>query len=459
MKKVFLTALALGLCATMPVPASAGDDSLLRILQDKGVLTSSEVARINEDGQIHNQNGLLRILQDKGVLTSSEVTRINAGGEKKGQPQNKEKHPAALQGLSIGLLGFIDYSAGKKAEAGNTSSNYNNFGLTRGYLTVKKKINPWLSARITTDIHRDSTAGAGTNGDYTLRLKYLYAEMKPHDIGPFTAIKMEVGQGHNPWLDFEEHVNPYRVQGTMAVERAGIFNSADLGVSLRGNFGGRLKDAKALTGNSHYNGLYGSWHIGLYNGAGYHGEEANGNKAIEGRLTVRPLPDTLPGLQASYLGMYGEGNKDASPLNNPDFSINLEMLSYEHPLFILTGQYFQTSGNASGSWTAGPNNNSLDTKGYSLFGRVRLPVINENLSVFGRYDHFDEDADHVIADNTAYDLYIGGLSYDIAKGNQLLFCYETTDFEVNAGRKHKTPTLGNNLGDEQKIQIAYQLEF
>ena len=56
-------------------------------------------------------------------------------------------------------------------------------------------------------------------------------------------MKTEVGLGHIPWLDFEESVNPYRCQGTMAIERAGVFNSADLGVSIRGDFGGKLEDA------------------------------------------------------------------------------------------------------------------------------------------------------------------------------------------------------------------------
>lgn len=420
MKKIISTVAALGLCCAMPVIAAAGDTPLLQVLQNKGVLTPSEVARIEAQGQ---------------------------------------KKPAALKGLKIELQSFIDYSAGEKAEPDDTSSSYNDFAVTRGYLTIKKKINPWLSGRITTDIHRDTTAGASTKGDYTVRLKYLYAELKPNDLGMLTSMKMEIGQGHNPWLDFEEHINPYRAQGPMAVERAHIFNSADVGISLRGNIGSKLADAKALTGNSHYSGLYGSWHVGVYNGGGYHGKEVNGNKAIEGRLTIRPLPQTLPGLQFSYLGMTGDGNKDYSPGSNPDFSINLGMMSYENPLFIFTAQYFQTTGNAGGSWTTGVNHKSLDTEGYSFFGRVRLPFANEKLSVFGRYDHFDQDSDNVIADNTAYDLYIGGLSYDVAKGNQILVDYETTNFDVNAGQKGKVPSLGNDLGDEHKIQVVYQLAF
>lgn len=56
-----------------------------------------------------------------------------------------------------------------------------------------------------------------------MRLKYLYAELRPPDAGPFTDMKSEIGMGHIPWLDFEEHINPYRCQGTMPLsEQEGL---------------------------------------------------------------------------------------------------------------------------------------------------------------------------------------------------------------------------------------------
>jgi hypothetical protein len=459
MKKRLISLLALGVLCAMPFSAFAGDEDLVKVLLEKGVLTQGDVAKINGQGASQNGVSLLQVLQEKGVLTAAEVEKVATENIVATSPVEKAQAPSALQGLSVSMLGYLDYSAGEKAGAGDRSSSYNSFGLNRGYLTVKKTITPWLSARITTDIHRDTTESASTNGDYTLRLKYLYGEFKPNDLGPFTQMKMEAGQGHTPWLDFEEHINPYRVQGTMAIERAGIFNSSDLGVSLRGNIGGKLADAKAKTGNHHYDGLYGSWHVGLYNGGGYHADEVNADKAIEGRLSIRPAPAVVPGLQLTYLGVYGDGNKDEATLDNPDYVVNMGMLSLENPAYIVTAQYFQTTGNAGGSMTAGLNKESLDTEGYSFFGRVRLPFITNNLALFGRYDHFDQDADNIIADNTAYDMYVGGLSYDVAKGNQLILTYESTDFEANASQKHKVPVVGNNLGDEQKVQVAYQLAF
>ncbi len=381
---------------------------------------------------------LTDVLRQKGVITAEEAARVKPAPLPKG-----------LRGLSVGVLGFVDYSVGEKGTSGDNSETLNRFTLTRGYLTVKKRILPWMSARTTADIHQDS------DEDWKFRLKYLYAELRPQDVAFLTGMKAEIGQGHIPWLDFEEHVNPYRAQGTMAIERAGIFNSADLGLSLRGSLGGELDDAAGRTGNHHYDGRFGSWHLGVYNGGGYHASEHNDNKVIEGRLTLRPLPDALPGLQLSYLGMTGKGNTDPGP----DYTVNLGMISYEHPMGILTAQYFQTTGNAKGSLVDGTGD-ALDTEGWSIFGRIVAPGTHRKLAAYGRYDHFDADKDAVVADNADYDLYLAGLSYDLHHGNMVLLDYETVQFGDNSGGLDgKAPVVGNNLGDNQRVQVVYQINY
>ncbi len=435
---VFFLALAFWGAFFVAVPQKAradADDPLLRVLIKKGILTPEEAAQVRAE-----------VEQMKAKERKEVVEEV----AKKSGPL-----PKALKGLKISGLGYIHYDIGVKPESGDREDSFNRFTLGRGYLTVKKQINDWLAARITSDITRKA------DGDWEYRLKYLYAEFKPHDVGIFTNMKIELGQGHNPWLDFQEHVNPYRAQGTMAIERAGVFNSADLGLSLRGNFGGKLADAKAKTGNHHYDGLYGSWHIGVYNGSGYHADEANNNKAVEARLTFRPLPNVIPGLQISYLGMFGEGNKDYKG-EKPDYMVNLGYISLENPMYIFTAQYFRTTGNAGGSWVAtnpdGSIKDELETEGYSFFGRVRMPFMPK-LAVLARYDHFDQDKDDDIAEDTSYDLFIGGLSYDIYKGNMLMAVFQTVDYDEDAGKLHKLPSPNNNLGDDYQFQLVYQLKF
>ncbi len=416
-----------------------------------------------------DQNVLIDILVKKGILTKNEARKILAEAQKKEQVKEEAQKqrlvreikesglaiPDILRGFKFESLAYIDYSNGTSPFPHGDSKRYNRFSLTRGYLTVKKEILPWLHSRITLDIHRDST------GDYKERLKYLYGELRPPRLGFLTDMRLEIGQGHIPWLDFEEHVNPYRCQGTMAMERAGIFNSADVGVSLRGYFGGKLKDAKEKTGSHHYNGRYGSWHFGIYNGGGYHSDENNKNKVIEGRFTVRPLPDIVPGLQCSYLGIYGEGNTRHGNSGYPDYWVNAGMISYENPSYIFTAQYIRTKGNAKGSWVDATGH-ALQTEGYSFFGDYRLPVVMfsaRRLHLFARYDHFDQDRDNDIGSDAEYDMIMGGIACDIYKENKILLVAENTDYGDDAGKKGKLPVGNNNLGDDFRIQAVLQLKY
>lgn len=389
---------------------------------------------------------LLVVIAFLGALAFSSRARA--------EEQATLKLDKSLENLKFGILAYLEYSAGASPLAHNDEENFNKFALTRGYFTLQKEITPWLKARMTADAYQRE------DGYYDVMLKYYYAQVKFPDLGPLTNLSSEIGMGHMPWLDFEEHINPYRCQGTMAIERAGIFNSADLGVSLMGYFGGKLEDAKKRTGNDYYAGKFGSWHIGVYNGPGYHAVEANQNKVVEGRITLRPLPSIVPGLQLSYFGLYGEGNTRATATDEfPDYVVHLGMLSFEHPRFIFTGQYFTTEGIASGKLIDG-DGEALTTQGYSFFGNVKLPIFGDRPNIFARYDYFDADIDDKVAEDSAYQMYIGGIAIDLYKGNMLLFVYENTDYEDDSGgKKGKTPKVGNELGDDWKFQVVFQVKF
>ncbi len=383
----------------------------------------------------------------------------------------------SLSGLKIEVLAYIDYSAGSTPLADEKEEYYNRFALTRGYFTIKKSLNDWLGFRFTSDLAQETKAeGTKLNESYVVRIKYFYAELKPQDLWILTNMKAEIGLGHTPWLDFEEHnMNPYRCQGTMPIERAHVFNSADTGVSIRGNFGGKLEDAKAKTGNSHYDGRYGSWHIGVYNGGGYHEVENNQNKLVEGRVTLRPLPDILPGLQFSYLGIYGDANVAVDDVvagvtleEIPEYQVNMFMVSFEHPSFLFNGQYFTTKNKAGGGWID-PMGESLETVGYSGFVNVKIPGTDNKLNVFGRYDWFDIDPDDKYAaidpitneamKDSAFSTIIAGIAYDVYKNNLLLVAWENTDYEEDANVKDKLPVADNRLGKEDKIQVVWQIKM
>ena len=73
------------------------------------------------------------------------------------------------------------------------------------------------------------------------------------------------GQGHTPYVDYEEGIYRYRFQGTTFPEREGYLTSSDAGASFHYSFPNN----------------YGDVHTGIYNGEGYHAPEANNQPSLQ----------------------------------------------------------------------------------------------------------------------------------------------------------------------------------
>ncbi|MCL5992033.1 MAG: hypothetical protein M1419_08020, partial [Bacteroidetes bacterium] len=262
--------------------------------------------------------------------------------------------------FGFNVLSYLSY----EANINDGELKDNQFKVTRAYFTVKKNVFDWLSYRTTIDAYQDEL------GDFNVRLKYIYANVKFGDFAFFTKPNIEFGQVHTAWLDFEEHLNYYRMQGTMFMERAGLFNSADFGLTAACLLGGEMDDNYKKTVNKEYAGKFGSFALGVYNGSGYHGLEKNTGKTLQTRLTIRPVAEILPGLQFSYLGIFGSGNQaKIDTLTNweaPDFNVNTGMVSYEQEYFTVTGQFESGEGNYKGSMI-NSENSALKHQGYSVF--------------------------------------------------------------------------------------------
>lgn len=364
---------------------------------------------------------LLQKLIEKGTITNDEAEEIQS---------KKTELPPALKGLSIGALAYFDYSFGEKSK---NNTHFNEFALNRGYINIRKEITPWFKARITPDIFKDATNG------YVLRMKYYYADFLPKDLGPVTDNDVRVGMGQIPWIDFEEAINIYRMQGTMFQERFGSFSSADLGVGILGNFGGALsKEAQESVGYSTpYSGRYGTYHLGVFNGGGYtKTSDTNENKVFEGRISIRPLPDIIPGLQFTYFGVQGKGNASTSPTWNN----NTGFISYQMKYLVLTAEYVHGKGQQDGSDTRKKG-------GYSFFADIRDPFY-EKASLFARYDTWDPDTNRP---NDKQFLTIIGAGYKIYGNNYLIAAYEKTHYQP----------VGQSAGvkDDKKGQVVLQLAF
>lgn len=274
--------------------------------------------------------------------------------------------------ISLSTLWYLSYGWG---ESGGDSFNQARIG--RGYVTFKFKPFQWFQPRVTLDTHQDDS------GDWKVRLKYMYGKfVLPVETAVITEPNLEFGLVHGPWFDYEEHINYYRIQGTMFIERNGVLNSADAGITVGALLGRRLDEEYQKKVNSKYPGTWGSLAFGLYNGGGYHAEEQNENKTFESRLSVRPLGFVLPNLTLSHFFIWGKGNT----AQEPDWRLNAFMASFEHEYFVATAQYATGEGNQKGT-RLDASGMALENQGVSGFLEIKLPWIDSR--IIGRYDWWE----------------------------------------------------------------------
>lgn len=297
------------------------------------------------------------------------------------------------------------------------------FTLKRSYLTLKHTFNERYSVRFTQDITLDEEGSDA--GNVEMRLKYCYLNMKLDNFMIFHKPSVEIGLVHRPWLDFEQSINPYRIQGKMFLERVGLLNSADFGFTFMGLLGGEMDDKYQEHVNTDFPGKYGSISLGVYNGSGYHDLENNKNKTFESRITLRPFHAALPGLQFSYFMLYGKGNIESEP----DFTIHNLFVSYENKYFTLTNQWYTGKGNSAGTFI-GPDLNAYDNEGFSLFGEYKFPKYR--WTAFARYDFFETEQTEAI-DNQRI---IAGIGYYFYKKSKFVLDLEYMDSGMDHSWRH-----------------------
>jgi hypothetical protein len=223
----------------------------------------------------------------------------------------------------------------------------------------------------------------------------------------------------------------------MFLERNGIFNSADFGITFAALLGGEMDEQYQKTVNEKEKGKYGSLAVGLYNGGGYHAIERNTNKTIEGRLTLRPLPAIIPGFQVSYTGVYGKGNT----VEEPDWIVNMGLLSLEYQTFVLTGSYYTGVGNFSGT-AVDSLGQALDQRGFSVFGEYKLHLLK--LNVFGRYDYFIQEK---YGKELERERYIVGIAHYFYKSSKVILDFDRTTGRGNIGKK------------TSRLEVAIEVHF
>src|SRR5438034_4031076 len=179
----------------------------------------------------------------------------------------------------------------------DTLNHVNNFDITRAYVNVIGRFSGGVYTRVTADIYRNTDPSSA--GSLSYRLKYAYVAYTPIN----SPLTYKLGLIHTPWVDWEETLWDYRVQGQVALERGfmtatggqqGYVAAADFGAGVDGKWGPDKVN----------------FQVTVVNGENYNRSPGDKAKDLSARASVRVL-DTddssrVGGLRVTGYAQYGK---------------------------------------------------------------------------------------------------------------------------------------------------------
>jgi hypothetical protein len=313
--------------------------------------------------------------------------------------------------IRVSVLSYLQYAAETENRDG-----VNSFDVTRAYLNINAQLASRVRFRFTPDIRRITDGSLA--GSLTLRVKYAFGQLDT--IGQ-SGSWARFGLHQTPWLDFEESVNRYRVQGTMFSEREGLIPGS-------GDFG-----ASYFTPLPHG---YGEVHGGVFNGEGFTQAEANKYKSIQARLTVRPFPNR--GI-AHGLRVSGFLNKGWYAADRPR-DLGIVMGSFEHRHLVVTLQHLNATETPSATTPI-----EIHRNGWSVFAEPRQGP--SGWAGLLRYDSLE--VDEAVPDSTKQRAIVGGGYW---------FVWPRTRVGLVATNEHVTYDSPTPL-DENRVLLQMHFEF
>jgi len=320
----------------------------------------------------------------------------------------------------------------------------NNFDVTRAYINLNGRFTGGITTRVTADIFNSGATG----GIHSYRLKYAFVAYTPEG----SPLTFKIGAIHTPWIDWEEAMWDYRMQGTMAMERAGYMSSSDFGVGVDGKWN-----------NDQFN-----FQAGVYNGTNYSGAATDGNKDFMVRASYRLL-GTDEGSRVGGLritGYAGLGTPNSGGTRNRFMG----MLSYRSMDLTLAAEYAATEDTVVGGNTSiggGSVAGVADKKGtvLSAFAVVHLPqtrwsaigrvdIINPNTSPAGSGP---ADSLRNVAGTPKTTRIIAGVSYQLNPNLRLLADVDLLSYED----AYKINTLARYItfASRQSLFVQAQLTY
>jgi len=325
--------------------------------------------------------------------------------------------PAAAQApaaqapqVTVGGVAYLQYLYQLK----DTANHNNNFDVTRAYINVIGRFSGGVYTRITADISR--LPAVTTDNSLRYRLKYAYAAYTPQG----SSLTYKLGQIHTPFIDWEEALWDYRMQGQMAMERGGYLSSSDFGLGVDGNWSADKINMQ----------------VGIYNGESYSGGTGDKRKDLMGRVSVR-VSETddvsrVGGLRVTAYGHYGK------PTTGGLRSRLLGMVSYRSKQITLAGEYAITRDSTTGG-AKQPGTVA------SVFGVYHFS--NSKAAVLARVDLTDPNTN---VGNNRLTRFVGGASYQLTPNLRLLADLDMLSYQGGA----PTPAL-----EATRSQAFFQAQF
>ena len=269
-------------------------------------------------------------------------------------------------------------------------NHLNNFDITRAYVNVLGRFAGGVTTRLTTDVQR---VGAGDNS-LRLRLKYAFATYTPQG----SPLTFKAGLIHTPWLDWEEALWDYRMQGAMAMDRAGYMSAADYGVGVDGKW---MADKV-------------NFQFTVVNGTFYSGTSTSEGKDAQARVSVRVL-DTNDSSRVGGLRITGYAGYGRAATGERNRFIG--MVSYRAKQITLAGEAAISQDGALGA-----------TNGhvFSGFGVYKFP--QSKAAVIARVDVTHKQAGAVDKQTR----FIAGVSYQLTPNWRLLADWDYADYQTDA---------------------------
>jgi len=291
------------------------------------------------------------------------------------------------------------------------AGDQNQFSIQRAYINVVGKFSGGLQTRVTGDLQPSGS------GNQMLRLKYAFAAWTPAG----SDLTYKLGLLHTPWLDWEEALWDYRMQGTMALDRNGYATASDFGAGIDGKWQDDQVNAQ----------------LTVVNGEGYSGGTGDNRKDVMARVSVRLLKtddnSRVGGLRIT--GYAGVGKPTSGGTRNRF----LGMLSYRSKQFTVAGEYAATKDTV----TATP---VPETTGRVISAFGVYHVQSSGVALMARADVVDPNTS-VSGDRQTR--VIGGISYQVTPNLRVLADIDNLSYET-------TPT---GLQDATRSRGLFQMQF